>query len=277
MTTYAPQSTDPKAPLWAVTGSHLAGALVSLKDATNAHWPQRDHASDGYVGDLRHVAEGSRSDHNPWLNHTVRAGDFDKDGINADWFAEELRKLGAAGDPRLAGGGYVIWNGRITFPDFSGWGPYTGADDHSGHVHVSLSRNPAGYEDGRTPWAFLGAPEPQPAHPPRPAPAPAPADDVHWSGHDATGAGDGFRAELGDEGPRIKALQHDLNQFAPAYSHLTEDGEYGHATEAVIEEFDHRAAAEPGTPAADRAPLRQADGENIGPAGARSLHRHHLV
>jgi peptidoglycan hydrolase-like protein with peptidoglycan-binding domain len=100
---------------------------------------------------------------------------------------------------------------------------------------------------------------------------------VHWTGHDATGSGDSFRAELGDQGPAIEHLQHELNVNFPAYSHLEEDGEYGHATEAVIEEFDHRAAAEAGVSAADRHALAEADGENIGPAGARSLHRHHLI
>jgi hypothetical protein len=271
VTTYAPQSHDPKAPLWAVTGSHLAGALVTLKDAVNAHWPRRDHASDGFIGDDRHVAEGSGSDHNPWLNHTVRAGDFDKDGIDADWFAEQLRLLGAAGDPRLAGGGYVIWNGRITKPDFSGWVDYHGDDDHSGHVHVSLSRNPAGYEDNRTPWSFFAGTAPQPAaqpqHPGR----------VWAPGKDATGADAGFRAHIGDEGPKIQELQHELNDFAPAYSHLEEDGVYGPQTAAVLDEFSERAAHEPQTPAGDRQALVASDGRDVGPRTARALDRHGLI
>lgn len=112
---------------------------------------------------------------------------------------------------------------------------------------------------------------------PSPVPPPAPADDVHWTGHDATGTGDGFRAEIGDEGQAVKHLQHELNHDFPAYSHLVEDGQYGHATEAVVEEFDHRAAAEAGTPAGDRHALATADGENVGPAGARAMHRHGLI
>jgi hypothetical protein len=270
VTIYAPQTTDPKAAPWARSGSHRAGALDTLAAAVDAHWPKRDRSSDGFIGNLRHVAEGSGSDHNPWLNGAVRAGDFDSDGINAAWFAEQLRQLGAAGDHRLAGGGYVIYNRRITSPDFRRWVAYNGADDHTGHVHVSLSRNPTGYED-RGAWAFLSADAPQPAHPGRTA-----GEPVHWSGHDATGAGDSFRAELGDEGPKIKELQHDLNTFAPAYSHLTEDGQYGHATEAVIEEFDHRAAQDPRL-AAQRAALAAADGENIGPAGAHALNHYGLI
>lgn len=281
MTTYGPQSHDPKGPLWAVTGSHLAGSLVRLSADFNAHWPAADHTSSGFIGDARHVAEGSGSDHNPWLNHCVRAGDFDKDGINADWFAESIRQLGAAGDRRLNPDGYVIWNGRWA-GTVTGWAwrPYTGADNHSGHVHVSVGRDVAGYEDGATPWAFLVGPEPAPpVHPPAPAPAPAPGnDDVHHTGHDATGEGDSFRAELGDSGPRVAHMQQELHDFAPAYAgNLPVTGFYGHQTEAVVDEFDHRAAEERTTPAADRQPLRSADGQNVGPAGARALHRHGLV
>lgn len=271
MTTFAPQSTDPKLPLWAVTGSHLAGAAQTLLDAVNAHWPGRDKASDGTIGDARHVAEGSGSDHNPWLNHTVRADDITAAGIDAAWLAEQLRLLGAAGDHRLAGGGYVIYNRRITLPDFSGWQPYDGGDPHTSHVHVSFSRNPAGYEDNRTPWAFLSVgPAPQPPHPP------VVVDDVHWTGHDATGRGDAFRAELGDEGPEVREMQHGLNHEFPAYSHLVEDGQYGHQTQAVVEEFDHRAANDPAL-AAQREALEGADGENVGPAGAHALHHYGLI
>lgn len=133
--------------------------LVELNDL----WPGRDTASDGTVGDARHMAEsgpngpGSGSDHNPWIVvagvGVVRARDIDKDGIDADWLAEWLRKRGAVGDPRLTGGGYVIWDKRITTPNFSGWSPYSGADDHTGHIHVSFSRNRAGF-DSTAAWNF---------------------------------------------------------------------------------------------------------------------------
>jgi hypothetical protein len=269
VTTYAPQSTNPKDPFWAVTGSHLAGALVTFGAAVNAHWPNRDHASDGYIGDARHVAEGSGSDHNPWLNHTVRADDVDKDGIDADWLAEQLRLLGAAGDHRLVGGGYVIWNKRITKPDFSGWDPYHGADDHTGHLHLSLTRNPAGYDDNRTPWTFFAGTTAQPAA--------QPAHPTWTPGKDATGSDTGFRAHYGDEGPKIEHLQHELNEFAPAYSHLVEDGVYGDQTAAVLDEFSERAAHEAATPVADRQPLIDSDGRDVGARTARALDRHGLI
>jgi hypothetical protein len=138
----------------------LARALETLRAELNAKWPDRDHTSDGTIGDSRHAAAGSASDHNPWIQvagvGVVRALDVDVDGINAAWLFEHLRALGAAGDRRLAGGGYLILRKpgegpRITAPDFRTTRPYDGADDHSGHLHVSFSRNPAGF-DSPDPW-----------------------------------------------------------------------------------------------------------------------------
>lgn len=255
---------------------HLAGSLQALLNAVNAHWPGRDKRSDGGIGDPRHQAEGSASDHNPWLNNTVRAYDFTVTqlgagihGIDGPWFAEQLRLMGQAGDPRLVGGGYVIFNRQITAPDFSHWTPYTAGDPHTTHVHVSVSRNQAGYEYSG-PWAFLAA-APLPAQPPHPA--------VHWTGEDATGQGESLRADLGDQGPKIKKLQHALNEFAPAYSHLKEDGDYGYETAGVVAEFAHREAVDPATPPppADVDGLKTADGLNVGPRIARAFVRDGLI
>lgn len=256
---------------------HLAGSVVSLRDAVNAHWPKRDKTSDGGIGDAAHQAEGSGSDHNPWLNGCVRAYDFDVDGIDAGWLAEQLRTLGHYGDLRLTGGGYVIWNHQITAPDFSHWMPYKGTDPHTSHVHVSVTRNAPAYEYGG-PWAFLAS-KPTPAQPkPTPAPAPAPhADPVPPTGHDATGRGESFRADIGDAGPEVRELQHDLNHYAPAYSHLEEDGVYGHHTADVVQEFAHREAQDPTTPPADRPGLAAADGTNVGPRLASALYRDGLI
>ncbi|MDT8915792.1 hypothetical protein [Amycolatopsis sp. PS_44_ISF1] len=144
-------------------------ASLTLVAAVNARWPGRDKASDGTIGDAAHASR--TSDHNPWVVvdgvGVVRARDIDKDGIDAGWLAEELRKLGAAGDPRLAGGGYVIWNRRITSDDFSRWTPYNGSNPHTQHVHVSFSRNRAGF-DSNAPWGFLGGVTSNPAPAGRP-------------------------------------------------------------------------------------------------------------
>lgn len=121
-------------------------------------WPDRDTTSDGTIGNAAHVAEGwTNSDHNPWVVvngvGVVRARDIDVDGIDARWLADWLRQRGAVGDPRLTGGGYVIYDGQITSPNFSGWTPYSGVDPHTGHIHVSFSRNRAGF-DSTAAWNF---------------------------------------------------------------------------------------------------------------------------
>jgi hypothetical protein len=267
VTTYGPQTTDPKAPAWARHDSHLAGALDVLRAALNAHWPNRDHGSDGAIGDAAHLAVAGASDHNPWLNNTVRGLDVDVDGIDAGWLAEQLRLAGAAGDHRLTGGGYVIFNRQITSADFHRWMPYTGSDPHTSHVHVSVTRDPAGYED-RGAWAFLDTVQ-QPEHPGR----------VWAPGKDATGADAGFRAHFGDEGPEVAELQHDLNATFPAYSKLEEDGIYGQQTAAVLDQFSERAAADPQLPAsaADRQALRDSDGRDVGPRTARALDHYGVV
>lgn len=150
-------------------GWRNCAASVTLVDAINLKYPGRDKGSDGTIGDAAHAVR--TSDHNPWVIvagvGVVRARDVDKDGVDAAWIVEELRKLGQAGDPRLAGGGYVIFNRRITKPDFSGWAVYTGTNPHDKHFHVSFSRNQAGF-DSQAGWAFLGGARPvPPVNPPR--------------------------------------------------------------------------------------------------------------
>jgi hypothetical protein len=263
---------------------HLAGSLVSLRDMIDVHWPHRDRSSDGGLGDARHQAEngpegpGSGSDHNPWLHNTVRAYDFTAKGIDPGWLAEQLRILGHYGDPRLVGGGYVVWDHQITAPDFSHWQPYDGTDPHVSHVHVSVTRNSPAFEYGGI-WSFL-ATKPTPRQQPLPVPAATPAphvDPVTPTGHDATGRGDDFRADIGDAGPEVKELQHDLDTYAPAYSHLEEDGVYGQHTAEVVAEFAHREALDPTTPPADRPGLAAADGRNVGPRLATALRRDGLI
>ncbi|OLL69848.1 Phage tail fiber protein [Pseudonocardia sp. Ae168_Ps1] len=135
-----------------VTSWRNATAGQVLVAEVNARWPGRDRASDGSIGDAAHAKRAS--DHNPWLVKdgvgVVRARDVDADGIDAGWLAEHLRVVGARGDRRLVPGGYVIFDGRITTPDFRRWRPYRGANPHTGHLHVSLSTDlgPDGFDSG---------------------------------------------------------------------------------------------------------------------------------
>jgi hypothetical protein len=201
----------------------LAYALVSLRNAVNARWPGRDTASDGTVGDVAHQARSNASDHNPWIEvagiGVVRALDTDVDGVDAGWFAEQLRLLGAAGDHRLTGGGYVIYNRRITRADWSGWSVYTGQNPHTAHVHCSFSRVPTGFDDGARTWPFLtGGP---------PAPAPGPVGRPVL--------------QLGSTGLAVTNLQAYLKRVYPLYAKgLVTDGVFGPATKAAVVEFQRR-------------------------------------
>lgn len=136
-------------------------ASLTLIAEINARWPNRDKTSDGTIGDASHRSRSSASDHNPWIQDNkgvgvVRARDIDKDGINAAWLAEHLRKLGSKGDHRLFPGGYVIFNRRISSPDFSGWRTYVGTNPHEKHVHVSFTTDEAGF-DSTAPWGITTA------------------------------------------------------------------------------------------------------------------------
>jgi hypothetical protein len=132
-------------------------ASLSLIAEVNQRWPNRDKTSDGTIGDVAHQNEGSSSDHNPWIVVSgvgvVRARDIDSDGIDAAWLAEYLRQLGAHGDPRLNNYGYIIFNRKITSPDFSTWQVYNGIDPHTSHIHISFSRLQSGF-DSNVPWGI---------------------------------------------------------------------------------------------------------------------------
>lgn len=152
---------DPRVFTALVAGGHTVRyrncvASDTLFDAVNRLWPMRDTALDGTYGDLTHPSR--RSDHHPWLIlddvGVIRARCFDANGIDAGWLAQQLRRLGAASDPRLVHGGYVIFHGCITSSDFKTWRRYTGHDPHASRLHVSFSLSRAGF-DNPAPWLFL--------------------------------------------------------------------------------------------------------------------------
>jgi hypothetical protein len=202
----------------------LARSLETLRASVNARWPNRDKTSDGTIGDAAHATRSS--DHNPWIVvagvGVVRALDIDVNGIDAAWYAEQLRLLGAAGDHRLTGGGYVIYNRRITLSNFSGWAAYTGSNPHTGHVHVSVSTNAAGFDDP-APWAFLGAAPGTGTVPPLPPTSGRPT------------------LQMGSTGDAVKSVQRTLNRWYPTLSRLAEDGIFGAATRARVIYFQGRA------------------------------------
>lgn len=122
-----------------MTAWYVAPALLTLRDEVNAAYPDRDHASDGTIGDPSHAAR--ESDHNPDWDSVppgcVRAMDTDSNGapgVLTDLVADLLRAT--IGDTRVW---YVIWDGKIYSRTY-GWQPrvYKGTNPHDHHVHVSL-------------------------------------------------------------------------------------------------------------------------------------------
>lgn len=128
-----------------------AYAITELLNEINAAFPGRSKKADGIQGDWAHSQRSSG--HNPNGRGVVCALDVTHDATlcSGDVIAETLR---ANRDPRLL---YVIWDRRI-FDGLEGdkpwsWHTYTGADPHTGHVHISL-RQTSHYYDDRSPWGF---------------------------------------------------------------------------------------------------------------------------
>jgi hypothetical protein len=125
---------------------YLAPSLVALRNEINKRWPNRDKASDGWIGDASHQAR--KSDHNPDYSAggVVRAIDVDKDGIDVQQLLDATVR-----DHRVA---YVIWNRRIASATDDGapwdWEPYDGTNPHDKHIHISIRHTRAAETDTST-------------------------------------------------------------------------------------------------------------------------------
>ncbi len=117
-----------------------APALLTLQAQINQAYPLRSKVSDGIMADPRHIAEG-KSDH-------IHGNAFDvttdpQSGPNNAALAVALLS-----DSRTH---YTIFNGEIRNVEIDGRSgasrPYTGADPHTSHLHVSIY--PAGRDDTR--------------------------------------------------------------------------------------------------------------------------------
>lgn len=125
--------------------ARIAKSLDTLRSQINAAYPNRKKTSDGWIGDAAHAAR--RSDHNENAAGVVQALDITHDpahGLDAGKLAETLL---ANRDPRIK---YIISNRRISTPQWT-WKAYTGANAHTQHVHISVSNDPAKYDDP-SPW-----------------------------------------------------------------------------------------------------------------------------
>jgi hypothetical protein len=151
-------------------GNRLARALETLLDQLYVAYPGGQWANSpqtGTLGNLAHQAEATSSDHNPWLDHTVRALDVAADVRGVDGIQDVadapdcealfrmVNDMYGRRDPRVFPDGYAIYRRRIT-----DWGKPGGARAHDGdphlyHLHVSVSTNPAGF-DSTAAWPLPG-------------------------------------------------------------------------------------------------------------------------
>ena len=121
----------------------LSHAGIQLREQIDDSFPDRQRASDGWVGDTRHASR--KSDHNPDEQGWVRAIDIDRDlfqGSKPDIMgdlADQLRAISKAKtDTRIA---YIIFDGSICSKILNWkWRKYTGANKHIKHMHVSFKK-----------------------------------------------------------------------------------------------------------------------------------------
>ncbi|TXH40610.1 MAG: peptidoglycan-binding protein [Desulfurellales bacterium] len=197
----------------------VAKSLEKLLGQLNALFPNRAKVSDGAVGNAEHASR--KSDHNPWFKDSkgtgiVSARDFTFDnnpadgvGIDCHWLAKVLFE---SRDPRIK---YIIWNGRITKKDKSGWKPYNGPNPHKHHLHLSVVSDPALYDD-MSPWNLdLSATVETPV-----AAAGIPATEL----------------KHGSKGEAVANLQRALSAHGLLKSSDI-DGDFGNKTEMAVKEY----------------------------------------
>lgn len=124
--------------------------LAELRSELNRLCPDRDHASDGTIGDAAHSPGSDHTpdedspllrDRDPDRANEVHALDLDvvlrTPGVTMERVVQHVLALARAGDQRLT---YVIYNRRIWTRN-SGWREerYTGDSPHTAHAHFSAS------------------------------------------------------------------------------------------------------------------------------------------
>ena len=119
----------------------LCKAGIQLREQFDDTYPDRDRASDGWIGDARH--QSRVSDHVPNAEGIVRAIDIDRDLSGKKkpdlmpYLANQIRHA-AKSDKRIA---YIIFNGKIASPRMGWrWRKYSGINPHDHHCHISFTK-----------------------------------------------------------------------------------------------------------------------------------------
>lgn len=209
-----------KAPVKKTTAP-VARSVESLKmllSQINALAPNRSKASDGWIGDVKHMER--HSDHNPEPDDTVDARDFTNDpsgGCDARKLAQAILD---SRDPRLS---YVISNGEIASgrkgPKPWVWRKYTGANGHYHHAHVSVLDEG---QDDKTPWKIESAFK-KVSTPPNTSKPVLTSKQVNSVMH------------LGSKGDFVKTLQTNLKSLG--YQLTETDGIFGPETDDAVRRF----------------------------------------
>ena len=122
---------------------HLSKCAIQLREQIDDTFPDRDRASDGWIGDARHAAR--KSDHSPDALGWVRAIDVDRDlsgkakpDLMPD-LADQIRVF--AKSDRKKRIGYIIFDGQIASSILGWkWRKYKGINKHNHHMHVSFTK-----------------------------------------------------------------------------------------------------------------------------------------
>ena len=121
----------------------LSKAAIQLREQIDDSFPDRDRASDGWIGDTRHAAR--KSDHNPDEQGWVRAIDVDRDlfkgskpDIMPDLVDQIRRACKSKQEKRIS---YIIFDGYIYSSQYGFIKrKYKGANPHTKHAHFSFKK-----------------------------------------------------------------------------------------------------------------------------------------
>jgi len=121
----------------------LSKAAIQLREQIDDSFPDRERASDGWIGDTRHAAR--KSDHNPDEQGWVRAIDVSaglfpdcKPDIMPDLVDQIRRACKAKSETRIS---YIIFDGFIYSAQYRFIKrKYKGANPHKKHAHFSFKK-----------------------------------------------------------------------------------------------------------------------------------------